>query len=397
MGVDRDLLVPVRMVTSPRVAIVSDTVDDLNGIALGLRRFVRASARAGHRAILIGPPAPAAPAIVDDAPIARVAAAMQATLPFYAQMTWSVPALPAMVAVLRDVDLVQLATPGPTGIAGLIAARMLGLPVLAQYHTEVAEYAARMTGLPFVRDLVQPVVAWFYREADRCLAPSAAVRARLEALGVAPDRIAPIRRGVDLARFDPARRSDAMRARLRGDATPGPIALYVGRLSVEKNLDTLLAAWAHVHAARPDARLAIVGEGPRPIASDPARGVVALGVLHGDELGAAFASADVFAFPSETETFANVVVEAAASGLPAVVARAGAAHEHVRDDTGIACDGRDARAFADAIVALFADDVRRARTSLAARAHARRYDLDAAVADTWALYGDHARALGAAS
>jgi glycosyltransferase involved in cell wall biosynthesis len=297
-----------------------------------------------------------------------------------------VPELPALTTHLaRTADIVQLATPGPMGLAGLIAARMLGLPVLAQYHTEVPEYAARMTGLPFVKDLVAPFVGWFYQQAELCLAPSQTVADRLVALGVAAANVRRIQRGVDLALFDPARRDRTCLARY-GIATDAPVALYVGRLSKEKNLDGLRAAWRLVSTERPDARLLVAGDGPQPTALD-GDGVIRTGVLYGEELAAVFASADVFAFASETETFGNVVVEAAASGLPAVVAAAGAAHEHViAGETGVIVDGRDPQAFARELLALFANPARRARMASAARAHARGYDLDAAVGSTWDLY-----------
>ena len=370
----------------PRIAIVSDTVDDINGVAIGLRRLVAAATRAGHTASLVGPSG----AITDE--IVRIPAAMRAALPFYAQMTWSVPELPALVAYLaRSADLVQVATPGPMGIAGLIAGRMLGLPVVAQYHTEVAEYAARMTGLPFVRGLVAPFVGWFYQQADRCLAPSQAVSDTLAALGVA--RIQRIPRGVDLTLFDPARRDRARLAALGvGD---GPVALYVGRLSREKNLDALAAAWTRVRADHATASLVVVGDGPYASAlTGP--GVIALGPRHGEELAMIMASADVFAFPSETETFGNVVVEAAASGLPVVVAAAGAAHEHVVDGvTGEVVAGGDPAALAAAIARPLDEPARRARMGAAARTHALGYDLDRAVRATWAIYREvmdaHAR------
>ncbi len=376
------------MTSTPRIAIVSDTVDDINGVALGLRRFVAASNRAGHVASLVGPASESsnalAPALPDD--VVRIPAALSAALPFYAQMTWSVPDLPALVATLsRTADLVQVATPGPMGIAALIAARMLRLPVIAQYHTEVADYAAVMTGMPFVRELVAPIVGWFYQQAELCLAPSAAVEARLGVLGVPAERVQRIARGVDLELFHPARRSRA--ALLRHRAGDGPVALYVGRLSKEKNLDTLMAAWKLVHATHPHATLLVVGDGPYASAA-VGPNVLALGARHGDELATLFASSDVFAFASETETFGNVVVEAAASGLPAVVASAGAAHEHVVDGvTGDVCDGRDPAAFAAAITALFDDDARRKRMSDAARVHATRFDLARAVRSTWQIYG----------
>jgi glycosyltransferase involved in cell wall biosynthesis len=369
----------------PRVAIVSDTVDDINGVALGLRRLVAAAHRAGWSMTLVGPAAAGpSPRPGDDA-IVRISAALSASLPFYPGMTWSVPELPALAAHLaRSADLVQLAAPGPMGLAGLIAARMLGLPVIAQYHTEVAEYAGRMTGLPMVRDLVEPIVGWFYRQAELCLAPSEAVVQRLRSLGVPAERVRRIQRGVDLELFQPARRDRGALARF--GVGGGPVALYVGRLSKEKNLDALHRAWAEVHAARPDAHLLVVGEGPLAGAvGGPS--VIAAGPLFGDELAAVFASADVFAFPSETETFGNVVVEAAASGLPSVVAAAGAAHEHVVDgETGLVIEGGEPRALAQAILSLFADPARREGMGRAARAHALRYDLGGAVRSTCELY-----------
>ena len=162
--------------------------------------------------------------------------------------------------------------------------------------------------------------------------------------------------------------------------------LFVGRLSNEKNLDTLLAAWRLVHASCPEAQLLVVGDGPR--ARDvTGPGIVRAGSLYGTELAAVFASADVFAFPSETETFGNVVVEAAASGLPAVVAAAGAAHEHVAHGaTGLVVPGADPAAFAGALVELLDDADARARMGHAARERAVGYDFARAVRATWQVY-----------
>jgi glycosyltransferase involved in cell wall biosynthesis len=368
--------------TGPRIAIISDTVDDTNGVSIGLRRFVAASRRAGHEIHLVG----AAKADVVDE-VVRIPSAMTASLPIYPDMTWSVPELPALAAFLaRSADLVQLATPGPFGIAGLVAARMLGLPMIAQYHTEVAEYAARMTGLPMVRGLVEPIVGWFYKQADLCLAPSAAVAKRLASFGIAEDRIWRVQRGVDRELFRPTRRDRRALARF-GITGDQPVALYVGRLSKEKNLDTLTAGWAIVQREQPDARLLIVGgEGPLR-GTFRAPGMIEAGGLYGDELASVFAASDVFAFPSETETFGNVVVEAAASGLPAVVAAAGAAHEHVDDGvTGLVCNGQKADELAAALVRLLGDSALRIRMGLAAHVHAGQYDLAIAVRSTWDIY-----------
>lgn len=385
-----------RRTLGPRVAIVSDTVDDENGVAIGLRRLVAAARRAGFDAHLIGA---ARPGLIDEhresmggnAPrgedeVVRIPSAMSACLPIYPDMTWSVPELPPLTAHLaKSVDLVQLATPGPIGIAGLIAARMLGLPVIAQYHTEVAEYAARMTGMPMVRAIVEPIVGWFYKQADVCLAPSQAVARRLASFGIADDRIWRVQRGVDRELFHPGRRDRSALARF--GITDEQVALYVGRLSKEKNLDALTAAWASVHAQRPGARLLVVGgEGPLR-GTFRAPGMIEVGGLYGEELATVFASSDVFVFPSETETFGNVVIEAAASGLPAIVASAGAAGEHVRDGiTGAIVDARDPAQLAAATIRLLDDPAQRARMGAAAREHAAAYDLAAAVRSTWELY-----------
>lgn len=357
----------------PRIAIITDTKDQIDGIAIGLARLVTAARRAGHEVSLIGP--------------ADLPTAMSASLPFYPQYTWCLPELPALTTLLaRTADLVQLATPGPMGVAGLIAARVLGLQVLAQYHTEVPEYAARMTRLPFVKRLVSPYVAWFYRQANMCLAPSRATTERLIELGIPGPQIRRVQRGVDLALFDPARRDRGLLAQY-GIAATAPVALYVGRLSREKNLGVLRRAWQQIYAAQPRARLVVAGDGPRATALD-GPGVVRTGVLHGEQLAAMFATADVFAFPSETETFGNVVVEAAASGLPVVVAARGAAHEHViAGETGLVFGDR-AEALARDVLLLFADPARRARMAIAARTHVRAYDLERAMAVTWELYDE---------
>jgi glycosyltransferase involved in cell wall biosynthesis len=380
----------------PRIAIISDTVDDENGVSIGLRRLVAAARAAGHDASLIGA---ARPGVVDE--VVRIPSAMTASLPIYPDMTWSVPEVPPLASWLaKNADLVQVATPGPMGIAGLIAARMMGLPVIAQYHTEVAEYAARMTGLPMVRMLVEPIVGWFYKQADLCLAPSAAVEQRLTSFGIASDRIWRVQRGVDRQLFNPARRDRSALARF--GITNEPVALYVGRLSKEKNLETLTAVWSQIHAARPDARLLVVGgEGPLR-GTFKAPGMIETGSLYGEELATVFASSDLFVFPSETETFGNVVIEAAASGIPALVATLGASREHVIDGvTGRIVDASDRQAFAATAISLLDDADLRARMGAAARDHSERYDLASAVHSTWEIYArvmaERAASVGVAS
>jgi glycosyltransferase involved in cell wall biosynthesis len=318
--------------------------------------------------------------------VVRVPTRYRRSLAIYPEMTWGVPRVLALRRwlVAARIELVQCATPGPMGLAALAAARTLRLPMIAQYHTEVAEYARRMTGKRAVGSAVNVAVSWFYKRADLCLAPSQVTQDRLALCGVAPQKIVRVPRGIDLALFRPERRRRAVLG--RWGLADRPVVLYVGRLSREKNLGTLLEAHARVQAALPSVALLLVGDGP-VAASLVGPGVIRAGALFGDELGSVVASADVFAFPSETETFGNAVVEAQAAGLPVVVAAAGAAHEQMQDGlTGLVVDGKRPDALADAILALLTDPARRARMGRAAHQFAQRYDQDWAAQRTFTIY-----------
>lgn len=372
----------------PNVAIVSDTLDDVNGVAIGLRRLVAAARADGLPLNLVGaaPPGARGEVGVDADGIARVPTVLARRLGFYPEMAWAAPQVAALVRWLGDagVDLVQCATPGPLGFAALAAARLLGLPCVGQFHTEVGEFAARMSGDPGIGAATTRMAGWFYRRLDRCLAPSRATCARLAALGVEPARIELVPRGVELTLFHPRQRDRAWLARFGlGD---GPVVLYVGRLSHEKNLDLLGRAFAAVRTQRPHASLLLVGDGPAAATLD-GPGVVRAGYLHGDELARAFASADLFAMPSETETFGNVVVEAQAAGLPVVVARGGAAREQiVPGQTGLVVDGAGPAEMAAALLRLIDDPAWRADLGQRAHRHAQRYDLRSAARATYAIH-----------
>lgn len=370
----------------PRVVFVSDTVDDINGVAFGLRRLVAAARDRGYSAHLVG----ARPRRRDPRGgdcVVHVPALFSMELPWYRGMKWSVPQPGSLEAWLAaKADLVQIATPGPMGFFALRAARRLRLPVLAQYHTEVPQYAARQTGIASTRRLVRPMVGRLYRRAELCLAPSEAARASLLELGVPALRIARVERGVDLEGFHPRHANRAALQQKYGIAIDAPLVLYVGRLSPEKHLGLLAEAWRAIRAAEPRAQLVIVGDGPRPdLVKGP--GVMLLGPRFEGELATLFASADVFAFPSETETYGNVVAEAAASGVPAVVSNRGAARELVRDGvTGYVVDTRDHAPLATAVTALLANADARARLGTAAREHIADRGIDRVVEATWQIY-----------
>jgi len=375
----------------PRVAVLSDTLDDVNGVAIGLRRLRDAALAAGEdlRLITWGE---GHHLHVDDDGVVRVPALARHRLAAYPQMEFALPHLPSLVNYLVEnrIDLVQCSTPGPVGLMGLAAARLAGIPIVGQYHTDLPEYCTRLTGDPITGVLAGRLVGWFYGAMDRVFVPSAAVATRVQELGVAADKVVRLPRGIDLGRFRPSRRDPHAFARfgLNGE----PKVLYVGRLSREKSLDALIDGFALAADAVPEARLVIVGDGPyagslaeRAGASER---VLFLGQRTGDELATLMASSDLFVSPSETETFGNTVVEAQASGLPVVVADRGAARENMIDEvTGLVVDARQPGALAGAIEGLLTDRHRRRVMAEAAASFAQRYDMARAAAGTFREYG----------
>ncbi len=266
---------------------------------------------------------------------------------------------------------------------------------MGQYHTDLPEYCTRITGDPMTGVLISKLVGWFYGAMDRVFVPSQAVATRVAELGVAPEKVARMPRGIDLDLFRASRRDPHAFAPfgLNGE----PKVLYVGRLSREKSLDALIDAFALASVSVPEARLVIVGAGPYAdslaaragagTASGAHGRVLFLGARTGDELATLMASSDVFVSPSETETFGNTVVEAQASGLPVVVASRGAARENmIHEITGLVVDARRPQDLATAISGLLVDRRRRTLMAEAASAFARRYSMDSAADGTFDEY-----------
>jgi glycosyltransferase involved in cell wall biosynthesis/predicted metal-dependent phosphoesterase TrpH len=352
-----------------RAMMLTDTFSQVNGVAGTMRRLaahIDARPSCGLRVITCEGTGDAPPGRVDLAPLARL------TIPGYDDRALR-PGVPSLIDLLdavrgAEADVVHAATPGPMGIAGLAIARALGVPFVATYHTEFARYAHEITGDRLAGELVGRAMAWFYSQAERVYVPSATVADELVRGGLPESRLVRFGRGVDLDLFGPDRETRRMRMRMRSGRRT--VVLYVGRLSREKGLDVIAEAMRRASSARGDLELCVVGEGPaRAEFAAHLRGVRHrfLGALSGADLAAAYAGSDIFLFPSATETYGQVVVEAAASGLPRIVSDRGAARDHVRHaDTGLVVPAGDAAAFARAVL-LLADD-RRLRHDIGRRA-----------------------------
>ena len=310
-----------------RIAYVTETYPpELNGVSLTVERTVRHLRERGHEVELIRPRQPG------DAPGQRAGERLTAgcRLPMYPDLRFGL-ARPGPLArhfAARRPDLVHVATPGPLAWAASAAARRLGIAVTSDFRTNFHQYS-RHYGLGLLAPWVLAGLRRLHNGTRCTFVPTEALRRELAAQGF--ERLAVVGRGVDCERFAPARRSAALRAAW-GAVEGGPVLLYVGRIAAEKNVELALRAFDAVRAVRPDARMVLVGDGPiraRLEAAHPAARF--LGVQRGEALAASYASADVFLFPSLSDTFGNVTLEALASGLAPVAYDTAAAAEHVVD------------------------------------------------------------------
>jgi glycosyltransferase involved in cell wall biosynthesis len=368
-----DDLPPARR--SLRVAMVTETYPpEVNGVAATIARVVQGLQDRGHALQLIRPrqrvdtgePA-AETGATDDEADTRFSQVLLRGLPIprYPELKMGLPARRALLQLWsrRRPDVVHVVTEGPLGWSALQAAHQLRLPVVSDFRTNFHAYS-RHYGVAWLHN---PVMAYLRRFHNRCastMVPTEALRSEL--LGNGFQRLKVVARGVDTALFDPARRNAELRASW-GAAADTPVALYVGRLAPEKNLGALAVAFEAMHALRPDLKLVLVGDGPARagLKSRLPRAHFA-GVQQGQTLAAHYASADLFLFPSLTETYGNVVPEAMASGLAVVAFDCAAAGQLICDaENGVLARG-------DADAAFLAASQRLARDLPAARAMGRR-------------------------
>jgi len=334
----------------PRVLVFSDTYAETNGVAGTLRRLTAlAAADDVPLTVLTSSERP-----IDDPRTIVLPPDWSIPLPGYEAIELRFPPLTEVLARVEAErpDVIQVATPGPVGLCGLIAAKLLGLPLVGSYHTELGPYALHLTRDSLVADVMAGYVDWFYGQCRLVLAPSHAVASALAGRGFS-DRVRVWGRGVDIEAFSPRHRNEVLRAKLLagGDL----LLLSVGRVSPEKRLDVLIEAFGRLRRELAGARLAVVGDGPAraDLEASAPEGVSFVGELRGDRLAEAYASADLFCFPSTSDTFGQVVMEAQASAVPVIAAAAGGAPELVEHhETGLLVPPNDVAAFAAALAEL---------------------------------------------
>ncbi len=307
----------------PRVALVVDGLGGMHGVTHTVQQ-IRERGVPGYEVEVIG---------TDCDVDRRLSAVAEIDIPFYRDLQVGVPSLPAIVETLAEgrYELVHLCSPGPAGIGAWLLARVLDLPVIGSYHTELAAYAGLRSGAAQLEAIAGAALGAFYGACDVVLSPSPASDQRLAELGIASTRVARWERGVDLDRFDPRQRD----AEMFGGRFN---VLYCGRLTREKGVDLLADAFLHAHDEDPRLHLVLAGGGPEESLLRERLGAHAtfLGWLSGADLPKAYASADAFMFASRTDTFGQVILEAQASGLPVVAVAEGGPLSLIADgETGV--------------------------------------------------------------
>lgn len=370
-----------------RIAIITENFyPKLDGVTRTIAMLLEHLQLRGHQAIVIGP---------EDAPRryagARIIGIPGPPIPFYPELRMLLPRRHVGHRLARfHPDLIHLADPMLLGMVGLYWAHKLAVPAVGAYHTNIADYMGDFH-LGFLKDPVWRYRRFLHNQCAATLVPSRSTGTILAKRGF--ERIHQWPRGVDSILFDPAKRDLAWRRSL-GIRDDQRLILYVGRLSHEKKLPVLAQAYRAV--AAPDTHLLLVGGGPaREEIEAELQGlpVTFTGYLKGEALARAYASADLFAFPSTTETFGQVVQEAMASGLPVL----GCDAEGVRDlvqpgVTGVLAAPHNARDFTNALRGMLADPVRCASMGRAARAWAAERSWAEVMDNLLALYADLIRA-----
>ncbi|MEI5675794.1 MULTISPECIES: glycosyltransferase family 4 protein [unclassified Nocardioides] len=339
-----------------RVLIVSESfLPQVNGVTNSVRRVLEHLAATGHQAELVAPTGPPSYA---GFPVTH---ARGASLPFYRDFRIGLETRRRLRAVMLRFrpDVVHVASPATLGYQATRAAAELGIPTVAIYQTDLVGFAERY-GIAGGCRAMAGLTRRIHHRVDLTLAPSSASLRQLDELGVPRTVLWP--RGVDLQAFHPVRRSTALRQELAPDGRL--LVGYVGRLAPEKELDLL----GHL-AEDPRYRLVLVGGGPEEQRLRTLLpGAAFLGVLHGDALGAAYASLDVFVHTGRHETYCQSAQEALASGVPVVAPRAGGPVDVVRDGVaGHLYTPGDAAELASYVGRLADDQLYRRRMGLAAR------------------------------
>jgi glycosyltransferase involved in cell wall biosynthesis len=355
------------------IAFVTETYPpEVNGVALTVGHLVRGLREIGHHVSLIRPRHRGEDVARGADPALTLVRGLP--LPIYKEVRVGVPSPRVLRGCWNDQrpDVIYVATEGPLGWSALRVARSLGIPVLSGFHTNFHTYLDHYHSA-WMRSMVVAYLRSFHDKACGTVVPNLELRRQLRRLGF--KNVEVLGRGVDANLYSPRRRNAALR-RQWGVSDGQPVALYVGRLAPEKNIDLAAEAYYAMRRAAPAIKFIVVGDGPlRASLEKRYPEVIFCGVRTGESLAEHYASADIFLFPSLTETFGNVTLEAMASGLAVVAFDYAAARTHIIDgESGVLAAYGDARAFVQAALKIAGAPEMMAEIRGRARAHAATLD-----------------------
>jgi len=372
-----------------RLMLFTDTLGDVNGVS----RFIR---NMGHESIAAGREMLIATSTRFEIPpedcFYNCKPKFAMKMPKYAELDFVIPNKADLVRRAEEFapDVVHVSTPGGVGKVGRDFAKRRGIPIAGVYHTDFPAYLEHLFNEEMYGTITAQYMKYFYKPFGLILSRSEQYMESLEKLGFSRDRMAKLEPGIKLDDFDAKHRDSAVwdEHSLPRDSVK---VLYVGRISTEKNLPMLTEIWPkvreRVRASGVDARLVIVGGGPyldEMKATLGGHGAVFPGFKHGTELATLYASADMFVFPSLTDTLGQVVLESQASGIPVIVADQGGPKEVVDDGvTGLVLPGSKPQAWVDAVSDLVIDRDRRERMGSAGLAWAQEFSISASFEKFW--------------
>ncbi len=371
--------------SSPRIALFSGAYNHIrDGVSLTLNRVVAYLERQGVP-VRVFAPTTATPAIEHAGTMIAVP-----SLPAPGRSDYRI-SLGISRAALAELDafapnLIHVATPDILGLRALRLARSRGLPLVATYHTHFASYLDYY-GIGRLEGSVWRYLRWFYRQCDHVYVPSDSMTRVLQEHGIS-DNLRPWPRGVETSLFTPVRRSGEWRRSIGAEHDEEVVVTFVSRIVAEKGIDVLADVILGLEERGIPHRSVVVGDGPsREALAERLPRTHFTGTLLGEDLARAYASSDVFLFPSETETFGNVTLEAMSSGVPVVCADATGSASLVTDGvSGFLAPARRSDMFLEHVARLATDAALRRSMGIAARERALEYDWEAVLARLLAYY-----------
>jgi glycosyltransferase involved in cell wall biosynthesis/predicted metal-dependent phosphoesterase TrpH len=359
-----------------KIALFTDTLDEINGVAITIKRLISTARNRGVELTVITVGDDGADAVEG---VKKFQSVGDFVLPEYPELKLNFPPiLEVMDFIEREgFTRIHISTPGTVGLLGLLIARMMNIPVAGTYHTDIPQYVRSLTNDEFLEQAAWSYMIWFYGQMEEVMVPSVGTREQLAARGLPAERMKPLPRWVDTDSYSPEMRNPTF-WKSRGAGLGRVVLLYVGRVSREKGLEMLVAAFRELVDSGAAIALAVIGDGPyREEMEASLAGYPALftGYLAGEQLQRGYASADLFVFPSATDTFGNVVLEAQASGLPVIVSDEGGPRElMIEGETGVVFRAGSTGDLGAAITSMIADPQRITTMGL----NARRFTLDKA-------------------